>query len=179
MTTETTVAAQDDGQLLSAEEVRARNEKRVDIGGGKYVICQVFDMPTMVLEGLVPMPLLEAVQKMLNTPGTPEDQVMSLPDEHKSTFLNTLRKHACAACLKPIVTEVDTRQPGSIPVTMLTLEQLMAIYIATSIEPMVGAAQAGGFYPGRGADDVHAVSDGEGVSAAPEPVGGGVEQRSA
>lgn len=54
--------------VLSAKELKDREspERKIDIGGGDEVVVRRPDLPTLVYEGVMPMPLLSAVVKSIS-----------------------------------------------------------------------------------------------------------------
>lgn len=141
--------AKDTGELLLLDpaQMRAAQELKVDIGGGRFVLARKLDMTAMVFEGLLPMPLLAAVQRMIDSPDLdPLERVAAMTaDDSAKSMLNLLRRHAIVAVTSPKLVEIDTGDPTTLPVTMLALDQLMAIWTATAVVPMAEPIKAARF----------------------------------
>lgn len=138
-------------ELLNPAEFRNRAILTVDIGGGRCVRAKRLDMSALVFEGLVPMPMLAAVQRMIAMPG--EDAVTklaSLDDSDKQGMLTMLRKHVVRSVIEPVLTLEDDGNSNHLPVDLLPIETLLRIWNATAIEQLVAPAEAAEFRPIRG-----------------------------
>ena len=60
-------------ELLNPRTLRRSNEVQVDLGDGTYILARREDMTLLVFEGRVPMPMLAAVQKMIDMPHASPD----------------------------------------------------------------------------------------------------------
>lgn len=159
-------------ELLNARDVRAENEVEIEIRPGKHVVARKEDMTVLVFEGRVPMPMLTAVQKMIEMPNaTPVERIEALGKENGQTLVNVLREHACKVVLKPKFVLEDDGSLDSLPVSYLDINELMMIWSATAVVPKIGAASAARFRARAAADDAPAVPAVEAVPAAAEPVG--------
>jgi hypothetical protein len=161
-------------KILNPRTVRAEVETTVDLGDGTAVKARKEDMATLVFEGRVPMPLLTAVQKMIEMPEgtTDEEKMAALGPDQIGALLVVLRTHALRVVLAPKLTEDDTGDPDTLPVSYLTSAQLMAIWSQTAVVPRFTAPAAARFRAGGDADAADAASDGADVPSQPEPVAG-------
>jgi hypothetical protein len=155
--------------MLSAEARRATSTFAVSIGGNRFVRCQWLDLPTMVMEGLVPMALLGAAQRMTQGLSEVEKLETMTPDERRD-LLDMMRRFAIASVVEPkiVSAEADTGAPGTLPVTMLAFDELMLIWTKASVRPLVGAAKARTFRGNGGEPDAPDVP--HGVEVRPQPV---------
>lgn len=145
-------------KLLDPRAVRGASEVEVDLGDGTMVMARRQDMTMMVFEGRVPMPMLNAVQRMVEMPNaTPQERVATLGSEGRN-LVELLRSHAVAVVTKPKMVLVDTGDPDVIPVEFLNIQQLMAIWNATAVVPKFGALGAARFRGGAGTDAPPAVA---------------------
>lgn len=162
----------DDLQLLDPAQLREESEVRIDIGGGRYVMGRKLDMTSMLFEGLVPMPLLTAMQKMTEMrDATPAQRVAALSEDGQGrSMLELLRKHACAAVVKPKMVLEDTGDRSTLPVDRLHFGQLMAIWQATAIVPLMSPSAAATFRSQPSPVSVDAPHDGPDVQPATQPV---------
>ncbi len=163
----------DDLQLLDPAQLREESEVRIDIGGGRYVMGRKLDMTAMLFEGLVPMPLLTAVQKMVEMRhATPAERVAALTEDGQGhSMLELLRRHACAAVVKPRIVMQDTGDRNTLPADRLHFGQLMAIWQVTAVVPMMSPSAAATFRPEPSPVPPDAASDGAHVQPTTQPVG--------
>ena len=134
-------------QLLSAERVRKTQIIDVDLGDGTFVRARRSDLSSMLFEGTVPTPLLAAAQKFIdNREMSPTERLEDLDAEvDRPGMLEVLRQHAIAVVIEPRVVPFDDKDPTHLPVDLLTLPQLLAIWNQTAVIPKVGAAEAATF----------------------------------
>lgn len=148
-------------QLLNARKVRANNQVKVDLGDDTFILARREDMTLLVFEGRVPMPMLSAVQKMIEMPGaTPAERIAALGSEHGRTLVEVLREHACKVALEPIIVMQEDGNEDHLPVTLLGTQKLMAIWMATAMIPEVSHAEAATFRVAGSPDDAPAVPTG-------------------
>lgn len=158
-------------ELLDPRKYREKNELEIDLGDGTHVVARKEDMTLLVFEGRVPMPMLTAVQKMIEMPNASAvERIQALGDGGKD-LVRVLREHACKVVLKPILVMEDDGNPEHLPIQYLDVNQLMVIWSATAVVPQIGVAAAARFRPRVAADDDPAVPAREDVQPAPEPVG--------
>lgn len=137
-------------RLVSPKHRRSNRMVSVALSDGTYVQAKRLDATTMVFEGLVPMPLLSAVQKMLDlgiNAGSAVDQLSSMDEASRLGLVDLLRRHAIRAVVNPVVTETDDGQDDHLFVGDLTLNELMDIWNATAMVPMIDPAAAARFRP--------------------------------
>lgn len=159
--------------IIDPREARRSSVVIVDLGTGRAVRARRLDMASMLFEGLVPMPLLTAAQKLVDRKkrgGSAVDQWGELDEMDKAGVKLMLQKHACASVIDPVVVEVDDGNEAHLPVEMLTLMELSAIFNATAILPTVAPATAKRFRTRAVQPDPAPVPDGEGVRETPELV---------
>jgi hypothetical protein len=141
-------------QLLDARKVRAANEVKVDLGDDTFVRCRKEDMTLLLFEGRVPMPMLAAVQKMIDLPNaSPAQRVEALGAEHGRALVDLLRQHACRVSIEPLIVMQDDGDDNHLPVSFLDTPKLMLIWQATAVVPEVNPAQAASFRAGERVDD--------------------------
>lgn len=158
-------------QLLTAKKAREKNELRIQISHDEYVLARKEDMTVLVFEGRVPMPVLNAVQKMIDMPeATDEQRIAALGAAHGQELVDVLRQHAVRVVVKPKLVMEEDDNPDHVPVTYFDIPQLMAIWTETAIVPKIGAAAAARFRLVPSPNDAPAVPDGETVQPAAEPV---------
>ena len=105
--------------LLNARKVRTDNEVLVDLGDDTQIRCRREDMTLLVFEGRIPMPMLVAVQKMLDMPdATPVERVEALGIEHGKMLVDVLREHACKVAIDPILVMEDDGNPDHLPIEL-------------------------------------------------------------
>lgn len=156
---------------LNVRARRATTDVEVTLPDGSTMLCRRRDMVTLVLEGGLPMSMLQAAQKMIELPdATPEERVKALGGENGRLLIDVLRKHAVEVALDPKVTAGETSDPNAMPVEMLSVSELMAIWTATALIPPVGAAPAAEFRSEGGGVSVVPPPSGESVPPAPEPM---------
>lgn len=155
-------------KLLDARKVRRDSEIDVDLGDDTYVTCRKEDMTLLVFEGRVPMPMLAAVQKMVEMPNASAvDRIEALGAENGRSLVDVMRQHACKVAVRPRIVMVDDGNPDHLPVEYLDTPRLMAIWSATAIVPQVGAAAAATFRRRADADAPDDVQPSEDVPAEP------------
>ena len=143
------------GQLLSARKMREQNEVHVDLGDDTFIRARREDMTSLLLEGRVPMPMLAAVQKMIDMPSaSPLERIEALGQDGGRTLLEVVREHACKVAIEPLIVMVDDGNPDHLPVALLDTPKLMAIWTATAVIPGVSQVTAATFRPTRSADNV-------------------------
>jgi hypothetical protein len=161
-------------ELLDPTVERARAIIEVDLGNGQYVRARRLDLPQMIFEGLVPQPIMAAAQRLIDTQG--QSASAQLGDEEPDAAaqhaaqLETLRRHALTVVLEPRLVLHDDHDPSHLPVDLLTLTQLLAIWNQTAVTPRVSAAQAAHFRRAPGLGSHPPVSPREDVRPAPESV---------
>lgn len=156
--------------LLDPAEVRAATLVDIDLGDDKFVRARRLDLSTMLIEGDLPLPLLTAARKFIESrhlEAAPEEAVTEVDHE---VVLDTLRKHALLVIMEPMVTAEDDYVPDHLPVKLFTLPQLMAIWNATAVLPKVGAALAAEFRPREDVPAAHAVPARAAVRPTAKPV---------
>jgi hypothetical protein len=157
-------------QLLNTRRLRETREVKVDIGNGDHVLARKEDMTLLVFEGRVPMPVLAAVQEMIELPNaTPIERIAALGDSGKS-LIQILRAHAVKVVVQPVLTLIDDGNPDHLPADMLDVNQLMAIWTATAVVPPIGAPAAAEFRPRAVELPAAPVPDGEAVPPTAKPV---------
>jgi DNA-binding FrmR family transcriptional regulator len=124
---------------LNPRARRANMYLTIDIGNGETVKARRLSLDLMMFSGLLPLPLLAAVQRMMANPvaeKNPLAQLLAVSDEQKEAMLVMLRKHAVAAVVEPVVTATDDGNPDHLPVDLLSIEALTKIWQETSIIPL-------------------------------------------
>ena len=155
-------------ELLSVRKVREQHLVTVDLGDGTHVQARREDMTILVFEGRVPMPLLTAVQRMIEMPdASPIERVQALGESGSREMLRVLREHACSVVMNPKVVMDAETDSNAVPVTYFSVQQLMAIWNETSVVPRVDADTAAIFRPEGSHDDVAAAPVSEDVQPAP------------
>ena len=148
-------------EVLSARKLRERNNVKVDMGDDTFVLCRREDMTMLVFEGRIPMPMLAAVQRMIDMPNaSPSERLAALGAEHGRTLIEVLREHACKVAIEPKIVMQDDGDPDHLPVDLLDTQKLMAIWMTTALIPEVSAARAATFRQGRSANDAPPVPTG-------------------
>lgn len=159
-----------DLKLLNPREVRRANEIKVDIGDGMYVRARRDDVTAMVFDGRVPMPILTAVQKLIEMPhSTSAERVKALGDAGK-TLIEVVREHAVRVVIEPKLSLTETGDLDVLPVDYLNVNQLMAIWTETAVTPNIGPERAARFHRGQFATDDSPESDGGEVRQSPKLV---------
>jgi hypothetical protein len=149
-------------ELLSARKVRQTHEVQVDLGDDTFIRARKEDMTLLVFEGRVPMPLLAAVQKMIDMPNASAlERVEALGAEHGRKLIDILREHACKVSLEPQIVMTDDGDPDHLPVAFLDTQKLLTIWIATAVVPEVTPIQAATFRAGASSDVAPAVPVGQ------------------
>ena len=158
-------------ELLNPRTLRDRNVVNVDIGNNQHVVARKEDMTVLIFDGRVPMPLLVAVQKMIDmADASPTERLAALGAEHAAALVDVVRAHALEVVLRPKIVLEDDGNPDHLPIALLDLTQLIKIWSATAVVPMVTAAQAAEFRASGSADDGDAARNGQDVSTAAQPV---------
>lgn len=159
-------------EIVDVRQFRSKWEVNVELGGGLgHIVVRKQDMTLLLMNGKVPMPVLAAVQRMIDMPDVATDAerlAVLVQDEQGDSLVNMLHEHACAVALKPRLTMGYTEEPGTLPVTYLNLPQLMAIWTATAVVPKVTTAEAGRFRFATDADAPPVVADEPSIPAPAE-----------
>jgi hypothetical protein len=166
---------------LTAQEARADTEREVEIRPGKTVLIERRDLITMFLEGLLPMELLTAMQRLLDQAPTFMENpaaLASVPGEDRAAVVEMLRRFACLVVIDPVLVFEPDDEPNHLPVSKLTSKELLAIWTeahammgidVTKLEAARGGPEAAEqFRPQEPGPDVPAVSSGEAVREEPE-----------
>lgn len=141
-------------ELLSAKKARDSNQIQVDLGDGTYILCRREDMTLLVFEGRVPMPMLAAVQKMIDMPNaSPVDRIAALGSEHGRTLVEVLREHVCKVAIDPVIVMQDDGNPDHLPVQFLDTQKLMTVWMKTAVIPEVSNEAAATFRQGGSTND--------------------------
>jgi len=141
-------------QLLNARTVRAKNEIEVDLGDDTFIKARREDMTLLLFEGRVPMPMLAAVQKMIDLPNaSPAERVEALGSENGRALVDLLRQHACRVSMEPKIVMAEDGNPDHLVVDFLDIPKLMMIWMATAVVPEVNQAQAASFRRRERVDD--------------------------
>ncbi len=168
----------------TVEELQARTGLKVAIGvdaSGRVrtVTMRRLDFMTMVLEGLIPKPIIRACEEFFADPEAAN--AMSDPkawvDMEASKLkgmLTLMRTFVCAASLKPkFVTEEEyeeKKEPGTAPVTLLTSQEVMRAFGVISGTTAQAAVRT--FRPRSRRDAGSVPPVGENVRPAAKPVAG-------
>jgi hypothetical protein len=122
-------------QVTSAKDFRRRNEFVLKIDDTLTVRMRRLDMPTMLVNGLLPLPMVRAAQKfeeLQNTvnqdPAKPVDNLDLINEISENGFLAMLQKFAVLCVIEPKFVHEDTGAEDCVPVSFLSLEQLLAIW---------------------------------------------------
>src|SRR5262245_32932976 len=120
---------------LKASDRRSNKILTIDIGGGYHVTARKLDMPTMLFEGLMPLPVMNAAQKMVSMPdATPFERIAAMTDVEKNEIITLLRRHAIKTVLDPILTEDNDGNHDHLCVKDLSLDEFMAIWNETAVQ---------------------------------------------
>lgn len=163
------------GAVVNPREARANATIKIPIGPGKYVVARRLDMTTMVFEGLLPLPLLTAVEKLRGLQDLPPAERLKAfqqKDENRDQILDMLRSHAAAVCKEPVVCWPDDDNPDHLPADALNLAQLMLIWNETALIPVIAPDDAGRFRHHPTPAPAPAPSRRESLRPTSEPVGG-------
>jgi hypothetical protein len=158
--------------LLTAKAARERNKVTVDLGDGTEVIARRDDMSMVVLDGRLPLPLLAAVENMVNLPdATNAERLKILTEPHDGVNMATmLREHAMRVCINPRVVPDDSQDEDAVPIGYFSVDQLMVLWISTAVVPEVTLSQATRFRGGASTAAPDDVPNGADVRPAAEPV---------
>lgn len=123
--------------ILTAQQLKAREfpEFEVQIGNGDQVLARVPDIQLMVLQGIMPTPLLGEVVKMIGEwAGTPiadltEDVISS--SEKLLFFVNLMVTNALVRP-RAVLTEAELDGDETVLVTDLTVATRKAILLAVT-----------------------------------------------
>jgi hypothetical protein len=141
-------------ELLSARKAREERDVIVDLEDGTYVRARREDMALLMFEGRIPMPMLVAVQRMIEMPhASAMERVLSLGEDNSRTLLDVLRRHVCNVVLEPFLVMTDDGDPDHLPVDYFDIPKLMLIWNATAVLPRVTPVEAATFR-GRARPDV-------------------------
>jgi hypothetical protein len=135
-------------RVLDPQAVRRDTLIDVDLGDGRIVRARKIDLSLMLMEGELPLTLLAAARALIGSQDEPPEE--RLDEATKDGSLAQLRRHAFVVVVEPVITMLDDGEPTHLPVTLLTLPQLLAIWNQTAIMPKVSAAQAADFRDGAG-----------------------------
>lgn len=159
-------------KMLDPKVARAAAEVVVDLGDGALVRCRKEDMTTLVFDGRVPMPILAAVERMIKLPtvSSDADRIAALGTDNGRDIVKIMREHAVAVILEPRFSMEFTSDESVVPITYLTVPQLVKVWNATAMVPKVTQSQAGKFRRRTGGRAADALPVGPDVPAAPKPM---------
>jgi hypothetical protein len=159
-------------ELLNPRKLRQTAIIDVALSEGRYVKARKLDLSVMLFEGLLPMSMLGAAQKFTQRTASadPLGQLTNIEDTDRAAFMTVLRKHATVAVVEPKLVLVDDGNPDHLPVELLTLTDLMAIWTATAISPVLDPDAAAEFRRQPAPDVDPALQLGEDVRPTAEPV---------
>jgi hypothetical protein len=132
-------------EILNPATIREQQLVDVDFGDGSGVRARKADMARLVFDGIVPTPLMNAAQALVNNHGLPPDERLDDEAIDKEQMLAVLRKYAIAVVVEPVITTEDDGVATHLPVKLLTLPQLMAIWNQTAVTPRLDPAAAARF----------------------------------
>lgn len=165
--------------LIDPAAVRAEQLVNVDLGDGTYLLARRLDLTGMLFEGFVPQPLMTAAQRLVASRGLDDvSRLADLTDEDRVEQLDTLRRYAIVVGVTPKIVATDDGDPAHLPVTLLTLQQLLAIWNNTVVVPRVSAAQAAEFRRPPHRENPPPLHARESLRPPPQPLAG-VEFKSA
>lgn len=141
---------------------KARRERlfvEIPLDDGTMLTAKRLDMMTIVIEGLLPMPLLKAVQAIKQM--GPEERaraaageldfgdktIKDLAESDKRAMRDLMRRHAMLAVVDPGLVETDDGDDNHLPVDLLTSQELLRIWQETTIIPVMEPAAAHRFRP--------------------------------
>lgn len=160
-----------DEGLLNPRKVRAEQIVQVTFDDGSWVEARRCDIASMLFEGVVPTPLMQAAEKFIqNRELKPTERLEDLSDEDRPAMLETLRHHAVAVVIRPTIVMMDDGDPDHLPVEILTVPQLLAIWNQTAVVPKVGAAEAATFRWPQRPTPQSLLRHGQDIRSAAEPV---------
>jgi hypothetical protein len=165
-------------QVLDPRTFRKNRIIDINIGDGYIVKAKKLDLTTMMFEGLLPMPVLTAVQRLITAGGdemSPAERVKFLEDNDRKAMLELLRRHACTAVIMPVLTMTDDGNPDHLVVDMLSIEALTEIFTQTTLLPTHNSAEVARFRGRAALVPEHDALPREDVRPAPEPVVPAVE----
>lgn len=161
-------------KVLDARQFRRNNEVEVTIDDDAFILCRKEDLAVLVFEGRLPMPMLAAVQKMIEMPNaSPAERVEALGKENGRVLVEVLREHVCRVALKPKIVMEDDGNEQHLPVTLFDTQTLMRIWTATAVVPQVSQLAAATFREPASAVPADAAPDGHDVPPAAAPVAEG------
>lgn len=152
--------------VLDPAAFRARQLFDVEIEPGTIVRVRKLDMITMVMENVLPMPMLKAMTDLMamrEEIRADPSKFLEIPETTKAATVELLRRYACAAVVSPVVVSEDDNHPQHLPVALLSMEQLMAIWSATPPGSEVTPVVAERFRGAAPTDDGAVARDGEDV----------------
>jgi hypothetical protein len=132
-------------ELLNPAAIRSAQLIDVDFGDGTGVKARRADMAMLVFEGIVPTPLMNAAQQLVNNHGLPVAERLDDEEIDRDKMIEVLRRHAVAVVVEPVIVAVDDGDATHLPVTLLTLPQLLAIWNQTAATPRLEPAAAARF----------------------------------
>jgi hypothetical protein len=164
-------AVQAEPHRLDPRKARENAVVTVTLSTGAFVTAKRIDMTDMLLEGLLPMPILSAAQKLITMKTESfEARMEAMKEIGQSDVRETLRKHAALACIDPIVCHPDDGNPDHMPADLINVMDLMLIWKATAVVPMIDPAAAARFREHPRPIPDPGPSTGEDVQPAAEPV---------
>jgi hypothetical protein len=163
-------------QVLSVTKAKERRRKSsflLKASDSLTVRMRKLDVPSMILMGLIPLPMLQAAGKFEEMQGKISEnstamEVLEVIDpEDQKKFVEFLRQFACEVVLEPTIVLEDDGIEDHLPVTELDINELMAIWNAgpTKEDPIVSTASAEEFHRAEPDAHAHDVPRGEDVRA--------------
>src|SRR5688500_11162526 len=125
---------------ITANELRAESEWDCEIAPGKTVRLRKIDLTSAYMMGYVTLPLMAAVGRLIElgkqVKENPE-KFAEVPDADRKDSMELMRRYACAACIDPVFVLEDDGNPDHVPVSLLSGDQLVAIWKSGPPKPKV------------------------------------------
>lgn len=115
------------------DDFKAASEREVSLSRGLSVTIGCVDLLTLFMEGVFPMPLVAAVERLVNQVPTfvrDPTNFAQVPPEERQQLLEAMRIYACAVVKQPTFVLKADADPAHVPVTTLQSHDLLAIWVA-------------------------------------------------
>ena len=163
-------------KVATAQDVKNRQFYYIEVGDLGLFKMRRADLPTLLMEGIVPKPLLAAVVKLEKTRNWDGDPMTALAEstpEERGNMTEMMRRCAVAMTVQPQLTHDPAAAMANddlLDVAILTTTDLMIIWKAVLGQAKIveiSPVEATTFHPLKSTAADHVLRDGEGVSQAP------------
>jgi len=115
---------------LKPQERRQKSTVEIEIAGGATILCRRKSPLTLVMCGILPLPLMRAAQRFAEDHAQSDETEMAaaLAEPEQSQTLDLINRFICAVAIDPVVVLEDDGHPDHLLVDELEFDERLEIF---------------------------------------------------